>query len=816
MHRRAMTATDRPRPASGPSAPVAAFRFGTKAETLDRLGGRIAGARIPELCYFSVAAWTGDRAGILDRVCRQFGAARLAVRSSATCEDDAQQTLAGAFHTCLRVDGGDPAAVAAAVEAVIASYAGDPADQVLVQRMLSDVAMSGVVMTHDIQHGAPFYTIEYDDSSGKTDTITGGTRAFKAVQIFRHADPGDIESGRIARVLALARELEAVCGNLPLDIEFAMDGAGALHLLQVRRIGLQRNWLAGTEKRICRRLEHVQAFVDDRARPRPGLCGARTILGIMPDWNPAEIIGVAPRPLAASLYRHLITRRVWSRARELMGYRRLPAEELMVMIGGRPYIDVRNSFNSFLPDGLPAGIGNALVDAWLDRLDARPELHDKVEFEVATTCLDFDFDARMAARYPGLLGAADLAAYRGALTALTRRALDPGAGGTLARARAEVAARAAARGRLDDRVVALKGPHGLHAAVDLIRACRRAGTLPFAIVARHAFIAEALLGSAVRRGALAPERLRAFKRSVRTVMGDLAADFAEVCRGAADPAGFLARYGHLRPGTYDIMSPRYDRRDDLFDRTGAPAPVAGAPFAPTAAEAVALDRLLAESGLDGVDAAGLMAYARAAIAGREYAKFRFSQYLSDALEALADWGEYLGLSRDDLSYLPFDRMRDALIDPVLDDADLYFLDRAERGRRAVRQSQALKLGYLIRDRRDLYVLRLHRSAPNFVGDARVEGRPALLQPSAPAPAGLHDRIVCIENADPGYDWIFTRGIKGLVTKFGGANSHMAIRCAEFGLPAAIGCGEKTFERLSSAALIEIDPAAKLLRPVTTA
>ena len=45
-----------------------------------------------------------------------------------------------------------------------------------------------------------------------------------------------------------------------------------------------------------------------------------------------------------------------------------------------------------------------------------------------------------------------------------------------------------------------------------------------------------------------------------------------------------------------------------------------------------------------------------------------------------------------------------------------------------------------------------------------------------------NKIIFIENADPGYDWLFGLGISGLVTKYGGANSHMAIRCAEFSLP----------------------------------
>ena len=62
----------------------------------------------------------------------------------------------------------------------------------------------------------------------------------------------------------------------------------------------------------------------------------------------------------------------------------------------------------------------------------------------------------------------------------------------------------------------------------------------------------------------------------------------------------------------------------------------------------------------------------------------------------------------------------------------------------------------------------------------------------------------IENADPVYDWIFTRSIAGLITKYGGVASHMSIRCAELGLPAAIGCGEIFYENLIKSSKILLD------------
>ena len=62
----------------------------------------------------------------------------------------------------------------------------------------------------------------------------------------------------------------------------------------------------------------------------------------------------------------------------------------------------------------------------------------------------------------------------------------------------------------------------------------------------------------------------------------------------------------------------------------------------------------------------------------------------------------------------------------------------------------------------------------------------------------------IENADPGFDWIFSKNPSGLITKYGGAASHMAIRCAELNLPAAIGCGEILFNKLKTSAKINLN------------
>ena len=57
--------------------------------------------------------------------------------------------------------------------------------------------------------------------------------------------------------------------------------------------------------KVSSRIDYLKLFVQTLMKRRIDVFGEKTTLGIMPDWNPAEMIGILPRPLAASLYRKL-------------------------------------------------------------------------------------------------------------------------------------------------------------------------------------------------------------------------------------------------------------------------------------------------------------------------------------------------------------------------------------------------------------------------------------------------------------------------------------------------------------------------------
>ena len=394
-------------------APAVLGNFGTKADTLAALQPLVNKADVPKLISFTVAEWSAMPVEITQEIAAQFEGGQVVFRSSAVNEDGEQQSQAGAYTSCLDVDSGQPRAVWSAVEEVIGSMDDCPENQILVMTMVSDVSLSGVIMTHELDSGAPYYVLNYDDETGKTDTITGGGAINKTVLVHRDYVTDHVDSPRVAELLELTRELEGLCDRgTPLDIEFAKTRDGQLHLLQVRRITVHENWNRRISRHVGEVLFQAGEFFTRHSQPRTGLAGGRTILGQMPDWNPAEIIGTRPRPLAISLYRHLITDSIWQEARAEMGYQPVPTTPLMLTLGGQPFIDVRASFNSFLPAGLPFETRERLVDAWLDRLEAKPKLHDKVEFEVAQTVLDFNFDADFQERYGNALSTDEYLDFR--------------------------------------------------------------------------------------------------------------------------------------------------------------------------------------------------------------------------------------------------------------------------------------------------------------------------------------------------------------------------------------------------------------------
>ncbi len=279
---------------------------------------------------------------------------------------------------------------------------------------------------------------------------------------------------------------------------------------------------------------------------------------------------------------------------------------------------------------------------------------------------------------------------------------------------------------------------------------------------------------------------------------------------------FCDKYGHLRPGTYDITSEAYAGNPDKYlkplinEFVNKKAPQKNELAGKKWVKAVKAIAKAAKSHdlPDNVDI--INKFLTESIEGREYAKFLFTRNLSLALEKLAEFGATLGLNRQHLANLSlsdFLSLRNGQ-QSALSLKD-YLINRASENAKMRQLFQAVELPPLLTSEADFYSFSFPYTCANFIGNKRVKAGVLSLSDfnfADKSGSFMCGKIVLIPQADPGYDWLFGQKIAGLITMYGGANSHIAIRAAEFGLPAAIGVGEVEFERLKNSKEIELDAA----------
>jgi choline kinase len=786
---------------------LAHFVLGTKAESLERLKPLVRIGHIGNQVSFTHEQWNKDQAGVLKRVQDAFQDKNLILRSSALSEDNWTQSSAGLYKSISNVSSNNLHGLAASISEVMESY-GDlmPDNQVLVQEMLRDVTMSGVMMTRTPSFRSPYYVINFDSSTTRTDTVTSGHgKSLRTVFLHRGGSLLPELPRELKHLMEVVQELEELVGHDSLDIEFAFTRDGRAHILQVRPIPVVHQEPPIDDVTIADAIQRSIACFRDLQKPSPFLVGKSSLFSVMSDWNPAEMIGTKPKPLAFSLYRYLITDEVWALQRAEYGYRDVRPCNLMVDFLGHPYIDLRVDFNSFIPALLADDLASRLVDHYLEYLASHPELHDKVEFDVLFTCITFDFEQRVERLRTSGFSDQDIGLLRDSLVAITRDGI--------ARCTGDVSSLERIKRRFESIQSANLPP--LERAHLLLEDTRRLGVPYFAHLARSAFVAISLLRSLGAVGCLTETQIEAFLASLQTVPSAMQNAAKSVGKGEMAWTEFVEKYGHLRPGTYDITSHCYASAPEEYLRPiiqAVPArneQATGYRWDERTQQAVTeqLDRF--DMGVEGET---FECFLRQSIEGREFAKFIFTRNLSAAVEALAEFGATVGISRDELAHTRIQDLMELRAAKTEDVASI-LRSKAEAGREAFHVTQSVCLPSQIFSEKDFVCFEQRRAEPNYVTRKKVRAKVVALHNQLLPQVDLAGAIVLVQNADPGYDWLFSRNIAGLVTMYGGANSHMAIRAGEFQLPAAIGVGELLYENILQAEMLELDCASRRIKVV---
>ena len=772
------------------------FNFTSKSDTLEYLSKNITKSKIEPLISFTINDWKKNKSKILEKSCKKFKKQKVVVRSSALGEDTIETSNAGVFTSILNVIPSKNT-LQKSIERVIKSYNKKKHfnlnNQVIVQRQSTHIKTSGVIFTRIPDTGAPYYIINYEDGKN-TDSVTKGLIG-NSVKISRSTPMTKIPT-KWRNLLYAIKEIESILKNNTIDIEFGITN-NSIIIFQARPLTTirQKNYRS-LENKIFKIIEKNQNSYEFYSRNSNSV---NTIFSDMADWNPSEIIGNNPNLLDYSLYDYLIMSKSWYLGRNLLNYQTINDSKLMKRFGNKPYVDVNLSFDSLIPNNINKKTRKKLLKFYLDKLSNNPFLHDKVEFQILFTCSDPSLNSRIRELKKYSFSNDEIIQIKKSLIDFTNNIIKRTPELFLDFDKSFEILR---KNRIKhiQKLNNSKKNHNdyLELSQNLLKDCRKYGVIPFSAVARLAFIAVTILNGLERESILTRTSSDNLLSQIETPMSDYKNELNLLIDKKVSKKKFLEKYGHLRPGTYDITVPRYDMNPNYLSSTKffsqKPTPI-------TKIQEKKINKQLKKSRLI-FNEISFIDFLKKSIIQREKLKFEFTKNLSDSLEYIATAGEQLGFSREEMAYLD---IKTILKYNKKSKSEIKKFWRYNINKNNIKtiENNHLHLPSIIFSKNDFEIINEFFAKPNFITSKQTSSEISFLNPKTKS-QNLKNKIVIIENADPGYDWIFTKSPSGLITKYGGMASHMAIRCAEIGIPAAIGCGELLFQKLKISEQVYLD------------
>ena len=779
--------------------------FINKAQNLEYLNSfKLNNIKIPKFIFFNISDWKKNKQKLILQIRNQLNK-KICIRSSFYKEDNAKSSLAGKFDSFIDIPN-DKKNIVYSVENLINQYRKYDSkskffskNYFLIQNYIQTSICSGVITNYALSDGAPYYSINYNDLSNSTLSVTAGDKdSFRVLHISRNSKE-NIRSLKFKKIIEAIKKIEKIYDYKPVDVEFAVGKNLKVYILQIRPISTTFKWKPINENKFQTLLEKSEKKYQS-IKKRNSKYGKKAVFGLMPDWNPAEIIGFQPSLFSYSLYKFLVTDKIWATARKQMGYKELKDPKLMYSFTGKPFIDLRMCFNSLLPKTLNNELGNKITTFWIEEIIKKPYFHDKIEFEITDNCFYFGSKKKIEKKY-NFLKKNEKIKFFDSLKKLTNNILGEYKENffkmnndimNLENFRVQTI-----------KEFLLSNDNEIQFSKKLLGKCCSKGLIPFAKQARNAFIGKKILISLVDTKVLSKKSYFNILNKLETVSHDYILDQKNLDNSQDNKKKFNKKYFHLRPNSYDISNKRYNEKISVnemdyreinkllnFDVKRIDKII-------SVHESKKINNLLKKNKIK-IDVNNLLSFCINSMKLRENYKFMFTRTLSDGVQLLRSFSKKHKIHNN------FSNSTISAIYQIKNKKDILILKKQSfNNLKTSEYYNYVKLPYLIVSNNDFFVSSILLSKPNFISDKNIKGKTIFLDGKSKSVI-LKNRIVVIENADPGFDWIFSKGVKGLITKFGGVNSHMSIRCEELNIPAIIGLGEDNFGKLEDNATINID------------
>ena len=772
------------------------MKFSTKAKNLLELSKlNLKKSIIPKFYKFFVKEILEDEKKIILFINKNLNK-RISIRSSFFLEDGASSSMAGEFEGYSNIIN-NKKKLKIGIKSLIQQYRNKTNSQyflhsseIIFQNYISDTNLSGVITNKCIKDGTDYYVINYDDTGNLTDTVTSGSKTGgRVLNIFKNQTK-EVRSKKFKKIIFSIKEIEKKIGNYPLDIEFGLNKKNQFFIFQVRLLSTFKKWKKINNKVLEKNIINNQKKFKKIFKKNRDV-GSIASFGLMPDWNPVEMIGYQPEELSYSLYKKLITNSAWCTARSEMKYKNVN-RKLMTSFSGKPYIDTRLSFFSFIPNKVSNFISKKITNFWLSELNKNPFLHDKVEFDIADSCFDLNSKKKIFSKYT-FLDKNEKKKYYSLLKEHTENLINNFSNELNINKNLLLRLENFRKKKIDIFIKKKKKPILL--ANNLIKKLIVFGIVPFSKFARHAFIGKKFLISLLDKRLINSTQYSKLLSSTQTITSDYIKIKEESITDKKNLKKFNNYFFHLRPGTYDIKNKRFisgikswkiDNFNKFFELNYEYKKILSKKII------ININNYLKKNNIK-FSAETLLTYSLTSIKLRENSKFIFTRTLSDILELIKYWSKKNKLLLKIISNISFEKILKISKSKI----NIKSLKRVES---KINYDNYVKLPYLVTSLNDFYVSSMLTTKPNFITKKIIEAQ-TLIIVNPNKEVNVKDKIVVIENADPGYDWILSQKIVGLITKYGGVNSHMSIRCEELNMAASIGVGENFFDEICKSSKI---------------
>lgn len=712
---------------------------------------------------------------------RTFPDGLLMVRKNYITREEGISAGTGIFSGIHGVDATDKEQVFDAIRTVATACKDDEDKEVIIHRMYNNLVMCGVCYTRDIYYGRPYYMVVYNymDEMSDNDVKAKSRTKWIANNVSREF----LDEGFMNLIFA-ARDLEKAVDIQEFSVEFAIDSNNKVIVYQLKPM----DRLIGSHILMTDR-----EFSDTKAFAKCNYLDTHHIMSHQAYWNPSKMIGSEPRPLDYSLFKGILTSGIWGETIKQLGYEGVDMS-LMHRVGNKPYVSIDCLFNALIPAGMDRILRDKIFNYYQHVLTDNRRRHRKVDSTIVFGSYNFSTAKRMNKLENYGFTQEEIDSFSESLLNLTENIINNYE--ELHDQDIEALTKLMITRRRVRELKPMEETNSLKLysyIAELIESMRTYCSPGYTRQERCEFIAKGFCTSLVKEGYLKRDDIDAFRLSLDTVSSCFKRDFEDYTSGKLDWNEFDSKYGHLRISICDIRAHSYRKLYSNLETIRDYELSKGKKIA-KALDRDVIAKALEESNLN-IEVDKLVGFINGASELADSYRFEYGKSIGLLLDIIVRLGELIGIDKEDMSYLE------------IQDLDSYhsrdsYVMTIEARRNMYHAYSYLVLPDVIINVGDIDVIDIDEEIPDYLTDKCVSGEIAYYDEGHDV--DVTGKIVLLSKVTLAYDWIFTKDIKGIITKKDTKDSRIAKRCKELNIPAALGCGEKLFNSVLMMKRIQLD------------